>query len=43
VTGGLLWIRIGNCRREAVIALFERRWPAIVEAIPFGQRIVELR
>lgn len=41
--GRLLWIRIGNCRREALIALVERRWPAIAEAFSSGQRIVELR
>lgn len=41
--GRFLWIRIGNCRRETLIAVFERRWPTITEAFSSGQRIVELR
>jgi predicted nuclease of predicted toxin-antitoxin system len=41
--GRLLWVRVGNCRREALVALFERHRPSIVEAFDSGQRIVELR
>lgn len=41
--GRLLWIRVGNCRREALVTLFERHWRSIVESFASGQRIVELR
>lgn len=41
--GRLLWIRAGNCRRQALLALFARQWPSITDAFASGQRIVELR
>jgi predicted nuclease of predicted toxin-antitoxin system len=40
--GRLLWVRIGNCRRDALLRAFERALPSIVAAFESGQRIVEL-
>jgi predicted nuclease of predicted toxin-antitoxin system len=40
--GRLIWVRLGNCRRAALIDAFERALPAIEEALGSGQRIVEL-
>jgi predicted nuclease of predicted toxin-antitoxin system len=40
--GRLLWVRIGNCRRDALHRAFERALPSIVAAFESGQRIVEL-
>lgn len=40
--GSLLWVRIGNCRRDALHHAFEQAIPSIVGAFEAGQRIVEL-
>lgn len=40
--GSLLWLRIGNCRKEALFAVLDRSLGTIVEAFASGQRIVEL-
>ena len=42
-TGRLLWLRIGNCRKPALLHLLETVWAAIEEAFSAGQRIVECR
>jgi predicted nuclease of predicted toxin-antitoxin system len=42
-TGRLLWVRVGNCRREALVDLFARHLGAIAAAFDAGQRILELR
>jgi predicted nuclease of predicted toxin-antitoxin system len=41
-SGRLLWVRIGNCRRDALHSAFERGMPAVISAFESGQRIVEL-
>ncbi len=41
--GRLLWVRLGNCRRQMLINRFTQLWPAIIQAFAEGQRIVELR
>lgn len=41
--GQLLWLRLGNCRTEALLASLGAALPAIVQAFDSGQRIVELR
>lgn len=41
--GKLIWIRMGNCRTRPLIAVIERRWPDIYNAVEDGQRIIELR
>jgi hypothetical protein len=40
--GRLLWVRIGNCRRETLLARFEAEWTGIEQAFASGQRIVLL-
>ncbi len=40
---GLLWVRIGNCRRMHLLNAFERAWTAINECFARGDRFVELR
>jgi predicted nuclease of predicted toxin-antitoxin system len=41
--GRLLWIRLPNCRRTALLDAVSQQLPQIVEAFKAGQRIVELR
>ena len=41
--GHLLWLRVGNCRTQALLAALHQSWPAIEQAFQSGQRIVELR
>lgn len=39
----LLWVRLGNCRKQALLAAVERLWPKIEACLKAGDRIVELR
>lgn len=39
--GRLLWVRIGNCRRDQLHDAFLRSLAAIVGAFEAGQRVVE--
>ncbi len=41
-SGQLLWVRVGNCRKDALLAVMDRALPSIVEAFAAGQRIVEI-
>ena len=41
-SGKLLWVRLGNCRREVLHQAFERALPSVIAAFESGQRIVEL-
>lgn len=41
--GRLLWVRIGNCRRQALLQAFDKELPRIVEAFDTGARVVEIR
>lgn len=41
--GRLVWVRIGNCRKQALLETFDRALPRIVAALEEGYRIVELR
>ncbi len=41
--GRLLWLRVGNCRRNTLFATLENVWPAVEEAFKSGQRVVEVR
>lgn len=41
--GALVWVRLGNCRKQTLLAAFERALPAIVTALEEGQRVVEVR
>jgi predicted nuclease of predicted toxin-antitoxin system len=42
-TAGLVWVRIGNCRRAFLLEVFRRVWPRIVERIRQGDQFVEIR
>ena len=42
-TGRLLWVRIGNCRKQTLLQAFDRELPRIVEAFHDGARVVEIR
>ena len=41
--GKLLWVRIGNCRKEALLEAFANSLPDIVRAFDEGYRVVEVR
>lgn len=43
VTANLVWVRIGNCRKQHLLEAFDRAWCRLVERINSGERIVELR
>jgi predicted nuclease of predicted toxin-antitoxin system len=42
-TGTFVWVRLGNCRKQALLAAFERTLPALVTALEEGHRVVEVR
>jgi predicted nuclease of predicted toxin-antitoxin system len=39
----LLWVRLGNCRREFLLATFRAQWHRIQARFDAGDRLVELR
>jgi predicted nuclease of predicted toxin-antitoxin system len=39
----LIWVRTGNCRRIDLLAIVERVWPRIENALKAGERVIELR
>ena len=41
--GRLVWVRIGNCRKQALLEAFAKALPQVVAALNGGSRIVELR
>jgi predicted nuclease of predicted toxin-antitoxin system len=41
--GFLLWVRIGNCRNQALLNSFDLALPGLRTAFLSGDRIVELR
>ena len=38
-----IWVRLGNCRTPALLAVFERSWPSIETCLKNGDRIIEIR
>jgi predicted nuclease of predicted toxin-antitoxin system len=42
-TAKLIWVRIGNCRREYLLDLFRELWPRIVVRLEAGDRMIEIR
>ena len=42
-TGRLLWVRIGNCRKQTLVEKFRTQLGTIVAALESGSRIVEIR
>lgn len=41
--GAFVWVRLGNCRKQALLAAFERTLPALVAALEEGHRVIEVR
>lgn len=39
----LVWIRLGNCRTQALLAAVERAWPRILRCLAAGDRVIEVR
>ena len=42
-TGHLLWLRMGNCRKQALLDALEKNWSSIELAFLSGQQVVECR
>jgi len=42
-TGKLVWVRLGNCRKQALLEAFRLQLPRIVSEFETGSQIVELR
>jgi predicted nuclease of predicted toxin-antitoxin system len=42
-TGSLVWVRLGNCRNQSLIAAFDRVHDKLAEALASGQRVIEIR
>ena len=45
VTGGpvVVWLRIGNATNRNLLSWLEPRWPAIVQLLTEGDRLIEVR
>ena len=41
-SGRFLWVRLGNCRNDELLAAFSASFDAIVAAFDSGQTVVEL-
>ncbi len=39
----VVWVRLGNCRKAALLAAFQSILPRLVEALDAGEAIVEIR
>ena len=39
----VVWVRLGNCRKAALLAAFESSLPAVLRAIEAGERLIEVR
>ena len=42
-TAKLIWVRIGNCRKEFLLDVFRQVWPRLLHQLQSGAGIVELR
>ena len=40
--GRRIWVRLGNCRRDALVEAFAQSLSAVVAAVAEGQRVVEI-
>jgi predicted nuclease of predicted toxin-antitoxin system len=38
-----IWVRLGNCRKQRLLAAFATAWPQLQAALQRGDRIIELR
>ena len=41
--GGVMWVRLGNCRTANLLAQFERLCPRIQKSLEAGDRVIEIR
>ncbi|MGH9646578.1 MAG: DUF5615 family PIN-like protein [Bryobacteraceae bacterium] len=41
--GQLIWVRVGNCRRQALLEVVERVWPETMALLTAGDRLIEIR
>ena len=41
--GQLIWVRIGNCRRQTLLEIVERVWPETLALVTAGERLIEIR
>ncbi len=39
----LLWVRVGNCRREFLLKVFKEQWQRILGRFENGELFIELR
>lgn len=39
--GGLLWVRLGNCRTRPLLEALEHEWKQIHERFQEGERVIE--
>ena len=42
-TARLVWVRVGNCRRKALLDVFTRVWPAMIARLGNNERFIEIR
>jgi predicted nuclease of predicted toxin-antitoxin system len=42
-SGKLVWVRMGNCRKQVLLEAFRLKLPRIVSELEAGSQIVELR
>lgn len=42
-SGVFVWVRIGNCRKQALITAFDRTLSDLISALEAGHRVVEVR
>ncbi len=42
-TAGLLWVRLGNCRKATLLRKFRDLWPEVLERLESGDKLIELR
>ncbi len=40
---GLIWVRIGNCRRVFLLDVFRKVWSRVIERLESGDRFIEIR
>jgi predicted nuclease of predicted toxin-antitoxin system len=38
----VVWLRIGNCRTNALLKRMDQAWPAIVEELDKGSQLIEI-
>lgn len=41
--GQLIWVRVGNCRRQALLEVVARVWPETLALVTAGERLIEIR